>query len=178
MAKGRRRTDPQGGAAWSLLRAAVRARSGGLGFTLIELLSVIVMLGVLAMVVAPRFMNLGTTLPTRVAELRMSLRSMQLRALKGSTIEWGMSANASSYWAFNGTDPDNAAARISLPGEEGTVVEMAKKRMTSTPFLLYFDRNGVPYDENGMLTNPASITIGADDQTQILTITPVTGFIP
>lgn len=148
------------------------------GFTLIELIAVIVIMGVLAAVIVPRNMNLGSLLPARVAELRAHLRSMQLRALKGSSSAWGMGANATHFWAFNGTDPNLDSARISLPGESSTAVDMAAKQMTVTPFTIYFDRYGVPYDASGALAAPASLTITAGDQSQTLVITPVTGYIP
>jgi len=178
MAMGNAWTGQRNGRARRRLRAFRLLPAGSLGFTLIELLSVVVMLGVLAMVVAPRFMSLGTTLPARVAEIRMSLRFVQLRALKGRDKEWGMSASSTSYWAFNGTDPSDANAYFSLPGEDNSTVSLASKHMTMTPFTVYFDRNGVPYDTSGALTAPLNITIGAEGQTQTITITPVTGFIP
>lgn len=156
------------------------ARKAMGGFTLIEILCVLVIMGILSASVVSRTGGLGVMLPTRVEEIRSSLRAMQLRALKENNLAWGISASTTEYWAFNGTDPTLAAARIALPGETAILVSQAGKGISITPFTWYFDRYGVPFSTSGKLTAPASITITttADGQSQALTVAPVTGFIP
>jgi prepilin-type N-terminal cleavage/methylation domain-containing protein len=150
----------------------------GAGFTLIEVICVIVILGLLATAISSRSTSMGVILPTRVEEVRSALRAMQLRAIKENNVEWGVSASAAAYWAFNGTDPSITTAQIPLPSESSKQVSLAAKGMTVTPFTWYFDRYGVPYNASGKLTAPDTITITADGQSQTLTLTPITGYIP
>jgi hypothetical protein len=103
---------------------------------------------------------------------------MQLRAIKENNIAWGVSASTTAYWAFNGTLPNDTAAQVPLLNESSIQVPLATKGMTITPFTWYFDKYGVPYNASGKLTAPEFITITADGQSQTLTLTPITGYIP
>jgi len=150
----------------------------GAGFTLIEIICVIVILGIMATAISSRSTSMGVILPTRVEEVRSALRAMQLRAIKENNIEWGVSASSTAYWAFNGTDPTVTTAQVPLLNESTVQVSLAAKGMTITPFTWYFDRNGVPYNASGKLAAPDTITITADGQSQTLTLTPITGYIP
>lgn len=151
-------------------------RSGG--FTLIELIAVIIILGVLALVVTSRPGTMGGRELARMAEVRAQIRYVQLRAMKTGNM-YGLKCDLTSYWAFNGTDPDLAAARLSLPGETAATIPLADKGMTMTACTYFFNGFGIPYAGTATtkLATPATITITAGGASGSLTVTPETGHV-
>lgn len=156
-----------------------RGGCGGGGFTLIEVITVLVILGILALVAAPRTLRPSMAGP-RASEVASQLRYLQLRAMKENLLPWGMKCDGTNYWAFNGTDPDAAAARSPLPGEGGTAVSLASKSMGMSGFTVIFDQNGIPYSPNSAtkLAGALSVTVTEGGGGATITITPETGFIP
>lgn len=171
---------PQGGRKDAL-------RSGG--FTLIELITVIIILAILALVATSSSGTLGGSEKARLAELRGQLRYVQLRAMKTGAVG-GVRFTATTYWAFNGTDPTLTAAYVTLPGENNATITLADKKITAItlpagpPYTIFFDGFGIPYtayDPVGVTTklqNPAAIGITAGGASDSLTITPETGYVP
>ena len=158
------------------------ARAGG--FTLIELITVIIILGILALVVTTRSGSLGGAELARMAEVRAQIRFVQLRAMKTGQVH-GFACDGANYWAFSGNDASNATARLSLPGETSALVDMSAatgKNMSMTAFTSFFDGFGIPYTAapsvGTKLAAPATITITAGGGTGTLTITPETGYVP
>lgn len=165
-------------------------RSAGVrsdGFTLIELITVIVILGILAVVLTTGTGALGGRELARAAEVRAQLRFVQLKAMKTGGV-YGMSFDGTNYWGFNGTDPAAAAMRLTLPGETAALISLAGKNMAlalpATPYTIFFDGFGIPYTSyasasvNTRLANPANITITAGGASAVLTLTPETGYVP
>lgn len=159
------------------------------GFTLIELIAVIIILGILSLVATSGSGTLGGQELARMAELRGQLRYLQLRAMKTGNV-WGIRFDATTYWAFNGTDPTNTAAYFTLPGESNATITLAGKGITSItlpagpPYTIFFDGFGIPYtayDPAGVTTKllaPAALNIMAGGASGTLTITPETGYVP
>ena len=150
------------------------------GFTLIELITVIIILGLLSMFALSRTgSSLGGAELARMAEVRAQLRYLHLRAMKTGQMH-GLKCDATNYWAFSGAEPDNATARLDLPGETAALIVLADKGMTMTTFTCFFDGFGIPY--NGVtptkLATAQPITITAGGKSGTLTITPETGHVP
>lgn len=158
-----------------------RAECGGSGFTLIEVITILVILGILAVFVAPRALRPSLAGP-RAAEIASQLRYLQLSAMKEKAT-WGMKYDSatSTYWGFNGTDPDVASARVQLPGESGTSVSLTTKGITVSGLTtVLFDQYGIPYEPNSStkLAAPLTVTVTEGGGSASFTITPETGFIP
>jgi len=159
------------------------------GFTLIELIAVIIILAILALVATSGSGTLGGSEKARAAEVRGQLRFVQLRAMKTGAV-WGVRFTASTYWAFNGTDPTLEGAYLTLPGENNATITLASKDITAMtlpsgpPYTIFFDGFGIPYTSytsasvNTKLQNPAAIGIWAGGANATLTITPETGYVP
>ena len=158
---------------------ARRREWGGGGFTLIEVITILVILGILAVVIVPKALRPSMAGP-RASEIAAQLRYLHLRAMKENLLPWGMKCDGTNYWAFNGTDPDAAAARNLLPGEVGTSVALASKSMGMSSFTVIFDQNGIPYAPNAAtkLASPLAVTVTEGGGNATITITPETGFIP
>ena len=147
------------------------------GFTLFEIVVVLVLMSIVAAAV------LGRSIDTREIDLsgqsdkiRNHIRYIQTMAIKRSNSVWGITCTAdpNQYWAFQGTNPDDAGKKVQLPGENDTVVSLSESNVSVDPFTLFFDRFGRPYsaytDEN---TN-APVT---DDVPLMITISALSGGI-
>ncbi len=156
-----------------------RGRCGGGGFTLVEVITILIILGILAVVIAPKVLRPSMAGP-RASEIAAQLRYLHLRAMKENLLSWGMKCDGTNYWAFNGTDPDAVAARNLLPGESGTSVALASKDMGMSSFTVIFDQNGIPYSPTTAtkLANALTVTVTEGGGSATITITPETGFIP
>jgi len=149
------------------------------GFTLIEIITVIIILGILALIATSGSGTLGGAELARKAELRAQLRYVQLRAMKTGSFH-GISCDGTDYWAFSGGNATDTAARLSLPGETSNTITLASKNLGMSTFTCYFDGLGIPY--NGppptKLNTAQTITITAGGASDTLTITPETGYVP
>ena len=153
------------------------------GFTFIELIVVLVLMSIIAAGVLVRSVNTDEIdLVAQVAKIRNHIRYAQAMALKRSDKNWGIKCDGSdAYWFFEGTNPDDSASQLPLPGEINTQILLADINVTMNGFELYFDKYGRPYtaytDETSNTPvstgNPLSITISG----VTLTVTPETGLI-
>lgn len=157
------------------------------GFTLIEIIAVLVLMSIIAASVLVRGMDTDQIdLMAQVAKIRNHIRYAQAMALKRSDKNWGIKCDGSNaYWFFEGTNPDDSASQLPLPGEKSSQILLADIDVTVDGFELYFDKYGRPYtaytDETSNTPvsagNPLAITISAGSGSVTLSITPETGLI-
>ena len=154
------------------------------GFTLIEIIVVLVLMSIIAASVLIRGMDTDQIdMMAQAAKIRNHIRYAQAMAMKRSDTNWGIKCDGStSYWFFKGTDPDDSANQLPLPGEKSSQILLADIDVTVDGFELYFDKYGRPYtaytDETSNTPvsagNPFAITISGS---VTLSITPETGLI-
>ena len=157
------------------------------GFTLIEIIVVLVLMSIIAASVLIRGMDTDQIdMMAQAAKIRNHIRYAQAMAMKRSDTNWGIKCDGStSYWFFKGTDPDDSANQLPLPGEKSSQILLADIDVTVDGFELYFDKYGRPYtaytDETSNTPvsagNPLAITISAGSGSVTLSITPETGLI-
>ena len=153
------------------------------GFTFVEMIVVLVLMGIIAAGVLVRSMDTDQIdRAAQVAKIRNHIRYAQAMALKRSDKNWGIKCDGSNaYWFFEGTNPDDSASQLPLPGEISSQILLADINVTMNGFELYFDKYGRPYtaytDETSNTPvstgNPLSITISG----VTLSVTPETGLI-
>jgi len=152
------------------------------GFTLIEIL---ITLGLMSIIVAGVLVRTVNTdqmdLRAQVAKIRNHIRYAQAMALKRSDKNWGIKCDGSNaYWFFEGTNPDDSASQLPLPGEISSKILFADINVAINGFELYFDKYGRPYTDLTPITPvsiPLSITISGGSGSVILSVTPETGLI-
>ncbi len=156
------------------------------GFTFIEMIVVLVLMSIIAASVLVRGMDTDQIdLMAQVAKIRNHIRYAQAMAMKRSDKNWGIKCDGNAYWFFEGTDPDDSANQLLLPGEKNSQILLADIDVTVAGFELYFDKYGRPYtaytDETSNTPvsagNPLAITISAGSGSVTLSITPETGLI-
>lgn len=167
------------------------------GFTLLEIISVLVVMGILAVIAVSRSVNYDAEVYTGADVLKSHLRYAQTLAMNysptatGVPVIWGISGTANSYWLFRGTDTTNYKQ---LPEEDTfinpdeTINLPAKKIKFTAVFTVYFDNRGIPYtaytdaQTNTPLDNINTVTIHVQPLNSAtpdiaVTITPLTGYI-
>lgn len=156
------------------------------GFTFIEMIVVLVLMSIIAASVLVRGMDTDQIdLMAQVAKIRNHIRYAQAMAMKRSDKNWGIKCDGNAYWFFEGTNPDDSASQLPLPGEKSSQILLADIDVTVDGFELYFDKYGRPYtaytDETSNTPvsagNPLAITISAGSGSVTLSITPETGLI-
>jgi len=152
------------------------------GFTLIEIVTVLVLMSIIATGVLVASMNTDQIdLTAQVAKIRNHIRYAQAMALKRSDKNWGIKCDGSdAYWFFEGTNPDDSASQLPLPGEISSQILFADINVTMNGFELYFDNYGRPYTDLTPITPvsiPLSITISGGSGSVTLSVTPETGLI-
>jgi len=153
------------------------------GFTLIEIIAVLVLMSIIAASVLVRGMDTDQIdLMAQVAKIRNHIRYAQAMAMKRSDTNWGIKCDGNAYWFFEGTDPDDSANQLLLPGEKNSQILLADIDVTMDGFTLLFDGYGIPYKDNlstkvDNSSNSLAITISAGSGSVTLSITPETGLI-
>jgi prepilin-type N-terminal cleavage/methylation domain-containing protein len=153
------------------------------GFTLIEIIAVLVLMSIIAASVLIRGMNTDQIdMMAQAAKIRNHIRYAQAMAMKRSDTNWGIKCDGNAYWFFKGTDPDDSANQLSLPGEKSSQILLSDINVTMDGFTLLFDQYGIPYKNNlstkvDNSSDSLSITISAGSGSVTLSITPETGLI-
>jgi type II secretory pathway pseudopilin PulG len=119
-------------------------------------------------------------------KIRNHLRFAQAEAMKRSNTVWGIKSDRTEYWLFRGTNPDNAASEVRLPGAlysgASNRVSEGDIKVAVSDFTVFFDRIGKPYSAymsettNTPLPGRLTISVTAGDNRSI-TIEPETGLI-
>jgi MSHA pilin protein MshC len=152
------------------------------GFTILEIVAVLLVLSVVSAVVVSRQRLPSLHVNTWADRVRCQLRYAQTRAMTSDSV-WGLTFNGNSYALFrNG----NAADLVQLPGEPAALVTLPVG-LTVPLAVVAFDTWGAPYlDAAATTVQPPgppraivlSSSLSAPSETQSITITPGTGFIP
>lgn len=168
------------------------------GFTLIEIISVIIMIGILAVIAVSRTVNYEAEAYAGADALKSHLRYAQTMAMNtnpsaGTMSVWGISGTANSYWLFEGTNPADADSYSRPPEEDSFInddrtVNLTKKKIKlSGSFTIYFDNRGIPYSSytnetsNTPLASALTINVqplNSSTPSVPVTITPLTGYVP
>ena len=150
------------------------------GFTLIELIMVVVLLGVLAVVAAPRMFNSGDFKARGFHDASLSLlRYAQKSAIaqRRTVCVTFTSDNASlriaSAATVNVCDKNLTGPRGDTPG---TVTNKPSATYSGTPAEVRFDGLGQPLDNAGALI-AAARTITVPQSGKVITIEPTTGYV-
>jgi MSHA pilin protein MshC len=153
------------------------------GFTLVELIIVIVLMGVLAVVAAPRIFNstdfyargfhdenlalLRYAQKTAVAQRRTVCVSFTVGTVSSAVLR---TASAEAVGTCN---VDLVGPRGDTPGK---ITSRSGVNYSATPVTLGFDGLGQPLDNSGgVLTAARTITVGGSGR--VITIEPGTGYV-
>lgn len=149
------------------------------GFTLLEVVTVIFILGIMAAVVAIKFLDINTVNLNSEADLFKShLRYAQSRAMNTNTI-WGINiSSANQYSLFqNG----NSADTVKLPGQDNLTLSLPTGVSFGATGIISFDTWGRPYTNAAGITAQSGarvITLSLGGSSKNITIIQNTGFIP
>ena len=164
------------------------------GFTLVEIVVVLLLISI----IAATFFTRSITFPQvkyrgQVEKIQNHIRYAKALAMKRSITDeiWGIICSGTQYWLFHIADINNppedesgdvVLAPITLPGEENAEVSLSEMGVTLSPFGIYFDKYGHPFDIGSAheLTSNMEITIPTADAevlTKKIVIFPETGFI-
>lgn len=164
-------------------------RIGSKGFTLLEVVVVLILLGVLALVAVA---NSGKFLRTSgvsadSSSLKNHLRYVQIWSMSNTDRVYGIKCTGSSYSAFYVDAPSDfssinisSTTDLALPGAETTSIPLANSSISA--FNIVFDFTGRPYIGTGtslsLRTTDYDLTLSGSGESDTLTITAYTGFIP
>jgi MSHA pilin protein MshC len=160
------------------------------GFTLIEIVVVLILISIIAAAVFTRSITTDElNLISRAEKVQNHIRYAQSMALKTNEV-WGISADATHYWLFNGYKAADVDTGVNLPGEDADKITLNGSGVSLNSFLLYFDHIGRPYkildydnpasDQPVTTASPLTITVTSEEDASIIrqfSITPETGLI-
>ncbi len=156
------------------------------GFTLIELIAVIVILAVLAAMFVPRAPNKAAmTLTGRAAQLASDLRYVQALSMTNGQRYCLTLTPSSPYTGYSMTTAaSGCVTTIAHPGNLSQPIPICSGATSATCLTatglpngyLQFDGLGQPYTAaTTALAANAVLTLADDGQTQVVTVSPVTG---
>ncbi len=157
------------------------------GFTLVEIIAVLLLMSIIAATVLGRSINTeNIDLASQTAKISNHIRYAEAMAMKRSDTVWGIKCQAgppNEYWLFSGTDPDDAAKQVMIPGENTVKISLSTHGVVMGAFTIFFDKYSKPYNSytdettNDPRTTPKNITVVAGSKSRIISITAETGFI-
>ncbi len=132
------------------------------GWTLIELVIIIVLIGILAVVVAPRITTDDFKVEAEVTSLIANIRYAQHKSMVSGG-GWSIIFQSNSY-----TIKDDAGNIPTLPGGENPVT--TKYNLSSTQSVVYFDYLGRPAKDNSNSNDKIldNITVTLSNRTIII----------
>lgn len=140
------------------------------GFTLIELVVVLVLLGILAAYVAPKFDSSESTTGAQAELLAQNIRHAQAIAVaqhKTLTVEVGSGSYSVKEGAAVINDPRSGAG-FSVALEES---------VNSSTGSVDFDYMGRPLSGGSFITSPTTFTLAGGSVSSTVSVAPVTGFV-
>ena len=132
-----------------------------------EVICVLLLVGIVAAVVLSRTMDRSVELIGEIEFVKGHLRYAQARAMNSNT-SWGINVSGSSYTL----EEDGATSITALPGLNGAVCTLTQGAISSSINPIVFDQWGSPG------ATPITVTISDGSESQLFTISPLTGFIP
>ncbi len=156
-------------------RASFRWRGKVEGFTLVELITVMLLMGVLAAVAAPRFFGVNRFEERGFADAVLSALRFAQKVAVSSGCDTEVDFTATGYRLVQRAACGSGAFTRLLPKPGGgNYPTQAPGGVTLTGADLYFDRNGRPRDpaSGNAITAPSTVTIGS----RTLRVEPETGY--
>ncbi len=157
------------------------------GFTLIEVIAVLIILGILSVVALSRSTDMEASLYSETEVIKTHLRYAQTQAMNRTTLSWGIKCDGTSYWLFEGTNPDSQIRVLpdNAAGNDNKL-SLATKKVGLSSFTVFFDGRGIPYSAYTSETSNTplaaalvlTVTSQGSSATRTITITPFTGYIP
>lgn len=175
-----------------LFRKISKTNSHHRGFTMIELAVVLIVLGIITVAVASRYIPLANELMAEVDGLKASLSFAQIQSMDDDTpgIKWGLHFPDSSTYRLYKNNSDASSTMIPVKGSSGDPetgacaknchelqgnVQMSSGVGTT----INFDRWGRPLDGLGNLrTEDTSLELVQGAEKRLITIRKNTGYVP
>ena len=138
-----------------------------------EVILVLVMISIFAAIAVSRQPSTDVTLKAQAGTLKSHIRYAQMRAMNNDA-DWGIAldTNINKYWLFKNATSEK---RI-LPGEDQSDVDLSAKGITiaADATRIFFEKSwGRPADHSA-----SSVWLSKNQKTEMITITPETGFVP
>ena len=141
------------------------------GFTLIELVMVLVIIGVLATIAAPRLSLTDTSVHAQAAQFARDIRHVQMLAMtRGETFTF--ESLGGSYRCT-----DSTAAVITDPATQQPFTLTLDNGVAATAGSISFDSLGRPVSGGSLLAATMNFTLSGGAQSAAISVIPVTGFV-
>lgn len=156
------------------------------GFTMIELVLVIILIGIMAVVAAPRLGSLDAYNVTRASsELVEVIRYAQEQAMANVAVDLQVvTGGGDEYRVREYVHASSTTQEVTSPltGSSPFINDSAEwSNITASALSLSFDSRGYPCNStapcSAPMTTQQTITISAPGETRTITIEPITGYV-